>query len=391
MSNTRLPAAALAQSGACVLAFLAAAAAAFLAPELAARSQLEAPPASTRAPAAAPREAPRFGSLRVRATGEGRATEPGGLEFAKSAWSEARRTWPSGARLVVERAPEERAIDVSPVMAGSQERAGVVAFERLEPGRYVVGLLARDAAWEPRVVLVRPDEWTEVELACTTPPANGTLLVDAALASGARSDALAVRIEDAATGVELLAQEAFAWGASPPATFELPAGRYRVVVEGAASVGYHGTLESERAAGRVEELVTVEPGRATRVEARVPGGARLKLTVHAAIGERERAAFLARFGDQGEWNLDFFTHRATLELCRPGRAPLPADFRYELGTTSAAGTHVRPALTVGTTQVSELLPAGRFTLVARLTSGRSVEREIELVEGATLEVVLAIE
>lgn len=404
MEPRRLPSSnTLPLAGAYVLAFLAAATGSYLAPLLvptgrsehvgereAGRAVSSRETAGTTA--SAPATEPRFGSLRVRATGEGRATEPGGLEFAKSTWSEPRRTWPSGARLVVERAPGERIVDAPTAIVGTQERPCVFAFEHLEPGRYVVGIQARDAAWEPRVVLVRADEWTEVELPCTTPPERGTLVVDATLASGARSDALAVRVEDAATGVELLAQAGFAWRASWPATFELPAGRYRVVVEGEADIeDWHGTLLRERGAGRVEELVTVEPARETRVEARVPGGARVELTVHASIGERERDAFLARSGDQGAWNLDVFSHRATLELRRADRAPLPVEFRWDLEGTSAAGTHLASALPVETTQVSELLPAGTFTLVARLTSGRSVERAIELVEGATLEVVLAIE
>ncbi|MBI5363343.1 MAG: hypothetical protein HZA53_09195 [Planctomycetes bacterium] len=391
-------------TGALVVAFFAAAVAALLTPTLTPPTGTQEPaPAgplatgTTSAPGAREQAsnsipAPRFGALRVHAVGEGRATEVGGLGFAKSTWVEPRRLWPPGARLVVERTPGERAIDEPTVAIGAQERTGVVAFERLAPGRYVVGLLARDAAWEPRIVLVSADAWTEVELPCTTPPAMGTLVVDAQHSGGARPDTFAVVIEDVATGVELLAREAFAWEANWPQRFDLPAGRYRVIVEGAAELDdYHGTLTQARSSGRVEQEVAVEPARETRLTASVPGGARMQLTVHAEIGERECAAFLARFGDQGAYNLEYFSHLATLELRRPGRAPLPVVIRWEMEGSSAAGTHLRSALPVETTQVSELLPAGRFVLVARLTSGREVERAVELVEGETLAVELAIE
>lgn len=391
-------------AGALVLAFFAAAGVGLLAPTLMppTGTQVPAPfgPLATRTKnASGAREqasssttAPRFGALRVNAVGEGHATEEGGLWFAKSTWVEPWRHWPSVARLVVERAPGERAVDEPRVAIGAQERTGVVAFERLAPGRYVVGLLARDAAWEPQIVVVSADAWTEIELPCMTPPVMGTLVVDAKHSGGARPDTFAVAIEDVATGVELLARETFAWEANWPQRFELPAGRYRVIVEGVAEFDdYHGTLMQARSSGRVEHEVAVEPARETRLSASVPVGARMTLTVHAGIGERECAAFLARFGDQGAYNLEYFSHLATLELRRPGRAPLPVDFRWEMTGSSGAGTHVRSALRVETTQVSELLPTGRFTLVARLTSGRSVERTVELVEGATLAVELAIE
>jgi hypothetical protein len=231
--------------------------------------------------------------------------------------------------------------------------------------RYVVGLLGGAEPWRPRSVLAGPGT-TEVELVRTPAAGMGTLVIEATDKGGVPvTSGFELGIEDPETGVAVAR-----WGSSArfspwPRSIELPTGAWRVVLEGRAWIdGEHGTLVARRTLGRFEALVHVSIEEARLVRAVVPAGARLQLTV---IGEDP---------DEG---------LASLTLQAEGRRPVPV-----LIDTGAVLDPLRPELAPGRSALSEVLPAGHWTLEGRLGE-RVATIPVALVDGATTPATLRFE
>lgn len=247
--------------------------------------------------------------------------------------------------------------------------------------------------WSPVEVLV-PEGSSRVEVTVTAqePAGLGMVMVLAHDTSGAAVErAIAIRIEDLDTGAPLLVRDSF-YCVTWPYRIDLPAGSYRLVVEGAASIeNMHGTVMRAREHGRFETIARVLEGRETMVEAVLPEGARVHVRLAGTVDEEDRKAIRARVSDLDEESLEEWARMARLALLADGRWPEPIWFRWELTGTSAAGTHLTSELALGSDRTSELLPAGRFTIEARLPGGRAVTRPVLLVDGVTTEVDLTFD
>jgi len=81
------------------------------------------------------------------------------------------------------------------------------------------------------------------------------------------------------------------------------------------------------------------------------------------------------------------SRRAEIRLAGGSQWPRPVGFR---GRAHFAGSLVS-FLDLGTDDASEILPAGRFTLLARLPGGRVAAAPVVLVDGVTTDVELVFE
>ncbi len=197
---------------------------------------------------------------------------------------------------------------------------------------------------------------------------------------------LAIRVEDSGTGTPLIVRHFFdreTW----PYRLELPEGRYRLVVEGKARVGeQHGMVWAARGHGRFATTIHVVAGRDTMVQATLPKGARVHVRLTGKEREEDREATGASMPD---WRFRLFDEndgpeRASLALFTDGGWPEPIRFRI-------GGKFLTSELALGSEQTSEILPAGRFRVEARLPDGRVVSRTVVLVDGETTAVDLSFE
>jgi hypothetical protein len=275
-------------------------------------------------------------------------------------------------------------------LKGVRVKTGEFAFDVPAGRRYSVGLIGGRQAWVPvDVVVPTAGGRVDVTLVARDGP-HGTLVLSAVDPNGAEvRDGTVVRIEDAHRGVPLAIDEEMR-GRAWPVRFELPVGEYRVAVEGAADVeDYHGTLRSARKHGRFEANVRVENGRETNVRAVLPVGARLHLKLEGVEQPEDLEALQA--GHKGRTGLEYFSILAAITLVADDHWPEPVEFQYEIATTSAAGTHLRAALPIGTEGTSEPVSAGRFRLEARMPGGRMASCDVVLVDGQTTNATLRID
>lgn len=201
---------------------------------------------------------------------------------------------------------------------------------------------------------------------------------------------LALALETPAEGVRLVERSEKL--PAPPWVLGAPAGHYRLVVEGKPCVTFqHGTLVTPRAFGRVECEVVLRAGLTQELTLELDAGARLEVTLAGAPDEADRAAM--RRGDawnppQDPGDESLRSVLATLTLEQPGRRPETLSFARSAGPTAVSGTDLLTRWPLGATQRSEVVPTGRFTLVARLPGGRERRQEVELVAGTVTAVRL---
>lgn len=163
-----------------------------------------------------------------------------------------------------------------------------------------------------------------------------------------------------------------------PTLVQLPAGTYRVVIDGMPRAGERGGMNE--VCGRCESVVTVRGGEVTRLQVREPGGARLILMVVDA----ERA--LARPRAEGDASRPDGVY---LEASRPDAAHEVVFFRPDAGS-KASGTWRSWSLEFPD-EVSGPVPPGDFTL-ATVARGRTLGRvPVKLVNGEITRVVLRVE
>lgn len=274
------------------------------------------------------------------------------------------------------------------------EVSGDVSDDVSDGRRLVIGLIGAGVPWKPvearvpvgasriEVVLTVPGRKPTGEVALTVFGPDGTALVRK----------LEIRFQDEVTGFPLLGRNSF-YRSPWPQVFELPAGDYRLVVEGDASIdSHHGTLMSPRECGRFETLVRIRSGQRVEIQANLPQGARVKVHLRGAVLEKDREAIRLEYPDSSV-SIDYWSRRAELELRGEGDWPQPVYFTDDemFAGTSAAGTHRTPWLALGSTDTSGILSAGDYVLRASMPGGRVVTRSLTLVDGQTTEVTLSFE
>lgn len=282
----------------------------------------------------------------------------------------------------------------SPRHAGSVDGEGVFVVPVVAGTRYRVGLIGGFQPWKPVDVEVPAFAGrTEVVVTATSVDARGLLSVRVVAGNGeALNGGYSIRIEDVAEGATLLFDD-LRVNQGTPHEFKLPESRYRVVVRGEPFIEFHhGTLVGGSANGRFETLVDVSRDSTTRIDATLPAGARIRLSIAGEVLDEDReAVYAAHPGSTFGGPIEFWAGRAATTLVTADRWPIPVPFPYELTGSSAAGTHLGDWLALGSEGTSELLPAGRYRIEARLPGGRSTSAEVTLVDGQTTTVTLAIE
>lgn len=301
--------------------------------------------------------------------------------------------WPKEPQLIVT-LPEDdlRGLDRDEHgLDGRRNDDGTYVFECRAESNYRVGLLGGTQPWRPVDVFV-PAGAGRVDVVVEVAPETKLGVLDVTVRDAVdprRSSGVEIVLEDPHDGSIVLRR--FAPDTRHHWRLELPAGEYRVVAQGAPELNlWHGTLWGARELGRFEETVDVLPEHETKLLASLGDGARLELLLVGASDANDFAASRAR-----GWTDPEFVEReaklAQVALLSPGHRPEPVNFRYEIDVGSGAGTHLRAALPLGERQTSEVLPVGRYELVARLPGGRELRAPVELFEGRTTKAELRFE
>ncbi|MCE9593816.1 MAG: hypothetical protein K8S98_06460 [Planctomycetes bacterium] len=316
----------------------------------------------------------------------------GEAKLLTNRYTDALPSWPAHLQVVVGPTRAEATLDPSLAseLPGRVAAGGDYVFECAEGRRYIAGLIGGGQTWRPIEVDV-PIGAARVDVALTVEPArpNGVLVVDAHDAAGeAVRTGIELVVEDANTGRPLV-RKGLAGFELLPWRIELPEGEYRVAIEGAGvSDSYHGVLELPRAHGRFETSVRIVAGGESKVDGVLPVGARLRVTLHGHTTDADRSAVNERYSADMREEL---AQQVTVALIAEGRWPESVMFTWELEGSSAAGTHLRSSLALETTQLSEVVSAGRFRVEARLPGGRKIDAPIVLVDGKTTEAELTFE
>ncbi|MCK6445300.1 MAG: hypothetical protein L6Q99_02815 [Planctomycetes bacterium] len=331
--------------------------------------------------------------LAVRLVGPDGEPWSGRVRLSRQAPVSSNDEWPKEPQLIVT-LPEDdlRGLDREEHgLAGRRTDDGTYVFECRANTSYRVGLLGGAQPWRPVDVFV--------------PEGAGRVDVVVAVAPEAKFGVLDVTVREAvdpqrATGVEVVLEDPrngslvlrrFAPDRARHWRLELPGGEYRVVVQGAAELDlWHGTLWGARELGRFEQTIEVVAERETKVIASLGDGARLELSLVGKSDASDRAALQAT-GLTYLDGLEAAAKLAQVALLSPGHRPEPVDFRFGIDAGSAAGIHLRAGLPLGERQTSEVLPVGRYELVARLPGGREARAPVELLEGRTTSVELRFE
>lgn len=311
--------------------------------------------------------------------------------------TDAPSAWPTVATLVVVPA----SADVEPGahrearLLASRGEDGVFRVQCRSGDRYRIGLMGGAERWRPREFVVSTLATSmDVKIVATWDAALGALEVRVRDAAGAAlTGPYSIRVEDVDDGAPLV-HYFVERSESGSGTRRLPAGTYRVVVHGEPDVGrQHGVVHDFAAHGRFETIVEVRQDETTTLLAPLPAGARLRAKIAGAGSPADEVAVRAQHPPTTVFGgpIEFWSERATMSLVADGRWPVSVFFRWEMTSSSGAGTHLGDWLLLGKGGTSELLPAGRYRFEARLPGGRSASADIVLVDGQTTDVELAIE
>ncbi len=301
--------------------------------------------------------------------------------------------WPEKADVVVLPVRETAFLEevFQPQLVGRGGGAGTMVFDVTEARSYRVGLIGGNSSWHPLTVDV-PFGSGRIDVTLTAASAPlGTLVVRAEDPEGAKVRRIHIRIEDELDGAPLLVRKPM-YEAESTQSFRLPEGSYRVTIDSVPMTdSQHGALMIPAAFGRYEEQVRIVRDASTEVTARLPKGARLQLKVPGEVLEVDRTAL---HDLHPTWTyggpIDGWAGRVNLWLCSDGHWPIPVAFTYVMSGSSAAGTHVGDWIPIGTEATSQLLPAGKYRLVGRMSGGRSGELDVVLVDGETTAATLEL-
>lgn len=207
-------------------------------------------------------------------------------------------------------------------------------------------------------------------------------------------EGLTIRVEDPSTNIVLVqvaSTENFSqtW----PSTFDVPAGRWRLVVEGREMYTHVNTRRGERTFGRVETAIVVRAKQREEVTVRLGLGGRLRLTLRGEpLADSKPTEPL---GDRIS-SLPLMTPMlpgAAVTLLESGRDPVSLTFDESGVKDLAHITHAQawaragpPRL--GQTRMSFVMPAGEYTLDVRMPDGRKATKPVVLVEGDVTDVTI---
>ena len=327
----------------------------------------------------------------VDSSGQPQVLEP--LPKSGGSWNQ-QREWESGPVLKVMPHPEDNAL---------RRGAGRVLSHRgadstrhlfdVEPGhRYLVGLVGSGIVWQPLEVQVpHAADRVEVTYVVGRRVPTGTL----ALKVLSEDDHYRVTVRPEGGGPVVYHFDGGSWHdmlEEDPGPIELAPGGYGIQVLGEAHVErQHGTLLAARKSGGWTGSFRIESGVTTALTADLGGVAHLRVTVEGQVLPEDVEAFERRTPDQHEDTVLHHSARAVLDLHRFGAAPERVSFQPQSEGGDPFylfGRRLEWGLPIGTTGTSEALDPGRYVLTARMLGGRFASKEVELVEGETLEVTL---
>lgn len=293
--------------------------------------------------------------------------------------------WPANERLCV--VPALDAAQPGTTWLARQEppgSGGRHVVEVVAGATYLVGLYGGSQAWRPARVEV-PVDAGRVPVRVVVAPASevGRVRVDAHAGDRRIEYGLRFACEDFATGIVLFENRV---PTGFPFEVELPAGEYRVVVEGAYEpphVDGHGSTSRH---GRFESRAIVRSNETVVIDARPGVGARLDLRLQGEPDDLDREGY-RRHETTNRANEDR-AFRAELRLVEAMRAPRIVHFTTDPSGPTPIALHDTTRLPLGGRAISELLPAGAFTLEAALPSGRVARTRVELIDGETTTVTL---
>ncbi len=330
------------------------------------------------------------------ADGQPRTGEHPTAEYRRYRAFGAPSEWPQTPSVLVARClarMDEATVDGAALEGAVLSRSEVV-FELSEPGRYVVGAIGGGYRGDFTVVDAAPGSGRlEAELRAAPPQELGAAHVrvfhgNDEIDGDFGQPAFRLYLEHVETAAVLLARDER--GSGPPFRFDAPPGRYRLVAEGEDDVeSYHGTLMRGRELDRVEQEIVLVAGDTIDVQLALGAGARLEVTLE---GEPPPVDVTAQGYDesQRDWH-ERIARSATLRLHAPGRRPSTVVRTVEWTGSSAAGPHLTSLFELGATSVSQVVPSGRYELVATLQDGRTAMQGVELVAGEALPVTLRFE
>ncbi len=196
-------------------------------------------------------------------------------------------------------------------------------------------------------------------------------------------------VADFETGLPLLSWQRYR---DMPFQFSMPPGKYRVVLEGKASMdSHHGILMTPRRYGRTEAVVIVEAGGDHSVNLDLAHGGHLEIKVEAEPNATDLEALQKKYPQtpsDAEWLLDH-SRTASIQIRRRHFISEFVTFSgFSMEHTSSAGTHLLRAWPFGEQHKSEMLPSGTYELIATTPGGRKLVQTIEIKEDQTLDLTL---
>lgn len=312
---------------------------------------------------------------------------------APNPWRRPLSSWPEVPTVVVHACGSEQGRDVvlGAALEGRVTGPAEVIYEVPAGARYLVAVLGAGFKGEMHRVDVGPNAGrVAVEVAASPANEPGTVSVRV-LHAGNELDGRSraepefdVVLESVESGAVLLAREQD--GDPAPFVFRAPAGRYRVVAEGAPFVdSQHGVLMTERVLGRTELDVDLVANTTLEVALELGLGARVELELEGAPDDADRAAAGEH---EDEARLTRAASMAEVVLLRPERRSETVYRTVEIRMSSAAGTHRESRWPLGEKHLSQVLPQGTVTILARLPGGRQARARVELRPGETTPVKL---
>ena len=174
----------------------------------------------------------------------------------------------------------------------------------------------------------------------------------------------------------------------------MPPGNYRIVAEGQPRKDtYHGGIFAPRELGRVEGTIELRSGDVREMDLSLTVGGRLEVSVTGTPLPEDKAQVIA---DHQRWPnaeadayLNWQGELVLLSIERPGRRGenlfhLDSFVKWDKPSLTA---HWR----MGETHTSEVLPVGRYELVARAPGGRVARIPVEITAGVTAPVEINLD
>jgi len=268
---------------------------------------------------------------------------------------------------------------------GTSIAPGAVVYEASAGVRYLVGALGASFSGSPVPIDVRADsDRLEVELRAQELVPPGLLAVRVShrgeeLGRAEDDSDFTVVLQSSIGAVDLLAD--VPWRHESPFVLRAPPGTYRILTRGfATSEPYHGGLVRARVLGQSEASIEILTGTTREIGLELDEGGRLELTLEGRGSDAEFTAMTtALTGGHSVHVVEVLLAGATGQVERV--------LRQWPGLYQPSLVGMWP---LGETHVSERLPAGPATLIARTKGGREVRVAVELRVGETTKATLKL-